>query len=159
MNALQYRRWLRLSRGLARHGFPTATATRRQRILDHVDDLIRTLVFNAHHFVGGGLDTLNDWDDGPYYLCDEVDRWLEDQGYRHYHRVTNAEKCNKFAEQVSACVRAGFDLAVSPSAGVLGYFTVGTLRAIFPNGLPDWVQSYFAEPISEDVGDAINVWL
>ncbi len=39
---------------------------------------------------------------------------------------------------VNCCIRAGIDFAADPSAGVLG-FTAGDVRAMFPEGVPEWV--------------------
>ena len=41
---------------------------------------------------------------------------------------------------VACCVRAGFDCAVKPSMGVLG-FTAGQIRRMYPEGVPDWVTN------------------
>lgn len=40
---------------------------------------------------------------------------------------------------VTICLRAGLDLASAPSAGVVG-FTVGDLRAMYPEGVPGWLK-------------------
>lgn len=44
----------------------------------------------------------------------------------------------QFCGPVQCCIRAGLDLAVAPSAGVMG-FTAGDLRRMYPEGVPDWV--------------------
>lgn len=64
----------------------------------------------------------------------------------------------QWAGPVNCCVRAGLDLAAEPSAGVIG-FSVGDLRRMYPDGLPDWVQDYFLEPIGADIEDRVPVWL
>lgn len=53
---------------------------------------------------------------------------------------------------VRCCVRAGLDLASSPSAGVVG-FTVATLRTMYPEGIPEWIRAWF---IAED-GTRLNL--
>ena len=44
-----------------------------------------------------------------------------------------------YRSPVACCVRAGFDCAVKPSMGVMG-FTAGDVRRMYPDGVPDWVK-------------------
>ena len=67
-------------------------------------------------------------------------------------------KFHRFEAQISCCIRAGFDVAVAPSAGVLG-FTVGTLRRMYDGDIPDWISNFFKEPLTDDVPDDMGVWL
>lgn len=48
----------------------------------------------------------------------------------------------RFRDPVAICVRAGLDIAVSPSAGVCGY-SAGDIRKMYPEGVPDWVKVFF----------------
>lgn len=50
----------------------------------------------------------------------------------------------RWCDPVACCIRAGLDVAVSPSGGVLG-FTAGDIRKMYPDGVPDWVKAYFSE--------------
>ena len=61
----------------------------------------------------------------PYYWCD-----LSEAEYEKRDR--------QFCSPVRCCIRAGLDMAVAPSGGVLG-FTAGELRKMYPEGVPDWV--------------------
>lgn len=72
-------------------------------------------------------DMCKEHEDGwnPHYWEDRTDAQID----RHYER---------FVSPVVCCIRAGLDMAVSPSAGVMG-FTAGDLRAMYPDGLPDWI--------------------
>ena len=70
-----------------------------------------------------------------------------------YWSMPDTERAHEKAEErfvnpVHICVRAGLDLAVAESAGVLGY-TAGDLRRMYPEGVPDWVKG---EPTWETVG-------
>ena len=49
----------------------------------------------------------------------------------------------RYLDPVRACVRAGLDIAVEPSAGVDG-FTAGDIRKMYPEGVPDWVKAFFS---------------
>lgn len=64
-----------------------------------------------------------DWN--PHYWGDRTNQ----QRDRDYERWISPVVC---------CIRAGLDLAVSPSAGVVG-FTAGHLRKMYPEGVPDWI--------------------
>lgn len=61
----------------------------------------------------------------PYY-------W-EDLSGREYEK-----RDEQFCGPVLCCIRAGLDLAVAPSAGVMG-FTAGDIRRMYPEGVPEWV--------------------
>lgn len=61
----------------------------------------------------------------PYYWDD-----LSDDEYD--------KRQEQFCSPITCCIRAGLDMAVSPSDGVLG-FTAGDLRKMYPEGVPDWV--------------------
>lgn len=51
--------------------------------------------------------------------------------------------CDRWSDPVRACVRAGLDVASSPSAGVAG-ITAGQVRQMFKSGkVPDWVKDFF----------------
>jgi hypothetical protein len=58
--------------------------------------------------------------------CDEVD-------FLAYEQFSD-----QWLGPVRCCIRAGIDFACEPSAGVLG-FTAGTVRRMYPDGVPDWV--------------------
>jgi hypothetical protein len=152
MTPLQYRRWRRLAVGLAKHGFEGITDARREKIADEVTHIIFCIV-RAYP-----MGDIHDWDGnrGSVYVCDYVDERLSE----HYHTkwTTDLEKGNRFLNQVRACIRAGFDVAVKPSAGVI-WFTVGNLRSIFPAGFPDWVQAFFESPIPGNAKDEELLWL
>lgn len=70
---------------------------------------------------------------------------------------------SRWAGPAQCCIRAGLDVAVAPSAGVAG-FTVADIRRMYPEGVPDWVKTFF-EPTQEDkrtfdqLQDKEYVWL
>lgn len=88
-------------------------------------------------------------------------------------QLEHDEKDDEFEEQrdrwfqhVRCCVRAGLDVASEPSAGVVG-FTIGNLRSMYPEGIPDWLATGWVDPAGADVGgdafralaDTEGVWL
>lgn len=81
----------------------------------------------------------------------------------------------------SSCIRAGLDMAVAPSGGVVG-FTAGDIRRMYHEGVPDWIARHWDEaetievkavvpgvgfvpkvvgksPRFEDMADTAGVWL
>lgn len=151
MNKQQLKRWNQVALGLAKHT-GTMTDKRREKLLDAVEDCIDWIV--ARH----DLSEIRDWDgnEGSAYVCDDMSDYMWENRYEmerggemHYGRFGNA---------IGMCVRAGFDLAVAPSAGVVG-FTVGDLRSVFPRGIPDWVNGFFETPITANTPSSAGVWL
>lgn len=153
MDTTQLARWKQLSLGLARTAWPNLTAARRAALLKAIDDFIEDLI------AAWPLAEICSWDGHPgkVYVCDAIDDFLWDRGYI-LERGDEPVR-GRFGDMVAACVRAGFDVAVSPSAGVLGFFTVGHLRVIFDGHMPDWVRRYFEPPLPEDAPDDAEVWL
>ena len=151
MTKRQLQRWRKISLGLAKTY--KLTPERKAKLIAEVDNAIEILCSDSP------LEDIQDWDGnaGKVYVCDQMDEYLwSNKLYieRHSGRVIYG----RFGEMVSACVRAGFDVAVNRSAGVLG-FTVGDLRAIFGRKLPKWVTQWFKEPLTAEVPDSMGVWL
>lgn len=161
MDQIQLDRWKQFSLGLAKKAYPNITPRRREKLMAEVDDCIEWVVCN-------GLETVDDWDSyirlpsGGYYesASTRVDQWMWDNNYEREveDRKGNCEVvCGRFATMIACCVRAGFDVAVAPSCGVLGY-TVGDVRNIFDGDVPDWVNGFFSEPL-DAAADHEGVWL
>lgn len=147
MNALQYERWRQLSIGLAR-SYRTLTPQRQKLLLEEVANCIDWVICN-------GLDTVDAWDSSVrgkghlYYeaASTRVGDYLWQHRYEFERMYRNGETeliRGRFGDMLSACVRAGFDMAVAPSAGVIG-FTVGNLRDVFDGLIPDWITDQFGE--------------
>ena len=151
MTPEEFDRWRDFARRLAWHGWPDATEARKRKIADAVDWFIE--------MQEPVKEKIDGWDgSGPsndrYYLCDEVTMFLETQGYYH----EDPDKEHRFATQISCCVRAGIDVAVHPSAGVVG-FTVGTLRRMYDGEIPGWISSWFEPSLTGAEADEDGVWL
>lgn len=153
MTPQQYKRWKDFSLRMARHAFPNATQARRDKIVGNIERFF-------YWYYRTDVSEIVDWDSHPAYICDKVDDHLSrHQHYRYNERTGEETECgNKFSNQVSCCIRAGLDQASSPSCGVLG-FTVGDLRRMYPEGLPDWVTDGFEPPITPETADDMEVWL
>ncbi|MDI9689729.1 hypothetical protein [Burkholderia cenocepacia] len=147
MTALEYEHWKELSIGLAR-SYRTLTPKRSKLLLEEVEDCIDWVVCN-------GLDTVEDWDrsvradSGLYHEAagTRVDDYLWQHRYEFEREYRNGEVelvRGRFGDMLSACVRAGFDMAVAPSAGVIG-FTIGDVRDVFDGSIPDWIADRFGE--------------
>ncbi len=146
MNQEQFDRWKQVSLGLAK-SYKDLTPTRKSNLLEEVDNCIEWVVCN-------GLETVDDWDssvtiNGVRHSCasTRVDDFLWENRYefeRHYKNGNVELVRGKFGDMLSASVRAGFDMAVAPSAGVVG-FSVGDLRDIFDGTIPDWIADQFGD--------------
>jgi hypothetical protein len=166
MTPEQYERWKDFALRMARHAFPDATPARRAKIEEEINQFF----WSSYDDEPKRIAEIIDWDNCPPYewhgrtyynpcVGDEVSSFLSD----HYHerlgrRGRYEPRGNKFESQVSCCIRAGLDCASSPSAGVLG-FTVGDLRRMYPEKIPDWVVKDFQPPITPEVPDNAGVWL
>jgi hypothetical protein len=164
MNEMQLERWNQVSLGLAR-SYADLTPVRKAKLLAAVEDCIDWVVCN-------GLETVEDWDSSVRYgngwheyyesAGARVDTYLWDNRYEFEREYKNGNVelvRGRFGDMLAACVRAGFDLAVAPSAGVIG-FTVGDLRDIFDGEIPDWVAGYFEDPAAMlSAGRDEGVWL
>lgn len=155
MNRTQLKRWLKVSIGLANSGYPTITPKRRELLIAEITCFIETVTSSF------ALDQIKDWDGngGGCYVCDELSTFLWDNRYE-FERERNGG-CEvargRFGTALSCCIRAGFDMAVAPSGGVVGY-TVGDLRKIFAGKLPKWISNQFTDELAL-AGDHEGIWL
>lgn len=153
MTPAQYENWKDFALRMARHGFVTATTERREKIAASIEGFFSW-------YDGQDVSQIVDWDNSPSYICDAVMSHLNPHDHYKFNERTGQEiECgNKFYDQVCCCIRAGIDCASSPSAGVMG-FTVGDLRRMYPEGIPDWAINDFQSPITTETPDDAGVWL
>lgn len=64
----------------------------------------------------------------------DKEKWVE-----AYDNLKN-QIVERWSSPVHCCLRAGIDVAKNPSAGIVG-FTVGDLKKMYPEGIPDWLCS------------------
>lgn len=146
MTEQQYERWKQLSLGLA-NTYKSLTPQRHEKLLLEVGGCIDWIVCN-------GLETIEDWDNGvrgeygrDQAAGERMDEYLWERNYEFERTYYNGEVDlirGRFGNMLSACVRAGFDVAVSPSAGVIG-FSVGNLIDACGGEIPDWVSGFFSD--------------
>ena len=141
-------RWEEFSNRMAFNGWPLATTDRKQKISGAVQDFLTSM----KQF----QDEVSDWDGEGSGLCvgDELESFLEERGLFH----EDPDKYHRFANQVSCCVRAGFDVAISPSAGVVG-FDVNMLKRMWADSIPDWVCHWFEPPLNGTEAGSNAIWL
>ena len=90
-----------------------------------IGDMMSEFLEGYYPGVGECSVCLGDDDEGECF-CDTKDIMAYDQW------------CDQWGGPVCCCVRAGLDLACSPSMGVVG-FTAGDIRRMYPEGVPEWV--------------------
>lgn len=172
--------WRDFSRRMAEETHRWRTEARRKRVVEEVDHMIDLFLHNWP------LEQIGDWDGhctptAPgiitqrygrdhvemAYPCDEFDRHLEEEGLSHWDERNSCERETDFASHVMCCIRAGFDVAAHPSAGVIGSrFTAGMIRRMFPEGLPPYIDDFFhgegtnpEAPRFETLPNDVQVWL
>lgn len=147
----------------------------RKELRDHVGEILYRLNDNAFachwsHIVDWDNNTpLPDddgtcgfaWSDGRYLLCDFINEYCWDNRLEKEKedRYGNCEVIDtKMGIALRCCIRAACDVAVAPSAGVVGW-TVADLKQMWKNrSLPKWVKEWFEGDFSTFPDDA-SVWL
>ncbi len=71
-------------------------------------------------------------------MCSEMSESWNPYYWSDISDTEHEKRQEQFCSPVTCCIRAGLDMAVNPSGGVLG-FTAGDLRKMYPEGVPDWV--------------------
>jgi hypothetical protein len=130
----QFKRWMWFSMRMAKRAIP-CTERRRERILTEIKSYFRSRIQHRD------WPEMEDWDGnaGNCCVCDQINEFFD--GYLHWNKKKQ-EIGGKFFNQITCCLRAGFDLAVSPSAGVIG-FTAEDLRRMWKGKVPGWVKKEF----------------
>jgi len=154
MDELQFERWRDMAQRLARV-YPRRSRKFRAWLEVEVTDFIACLEPERANFV--------DWDQGPVYVCDRMDSYrdgLIPRAPRHEDLRTGWGPTaaytrweERWADPLSACVRAALDMASKPSAGVL-VFTMGDLRRAYPEGVPDWLADELVADDGTPLGEA-----
>jgi len=148
---IQFDRWQDFAIRMAQSVFETATKVRQEKIIKNVKDY-----FSEREFQDD-WDGINDWDGNgdDYFLGDDVNDYFDI--YRHWNSKTG-EYEGKFLNQITCCIRAGFDMAVKQSGGVVG-FTVGDVRKMFDGKVPDWIKKRDWENPFDSFADDSLIWL
>lgn len=154
MNIEQYERWKDFAFRMVAVAIGGARWQRQLR--SHLEELFAR--FECENW-GIHYRTIADWDthepipgdDGTFgfarshhqpIIGDFVDEYCFDNGLvkEKEDRHGNCEQVDsRTAIALRCCVRAGLDIAVAPSAGVMG-FTAGDIRKMYPEGVPEWVK-------------------
>lgn len=125
---------------------------------------------SSHNQEGKEVEALSDWFQEcieyevwvqPRYFATtkeakQLDRWDDRADFDKYDQVKE-EIVSRVCEPVHCCLRAGLDLVGEQSDGVLG-FTVGDLKRMYPEGIPEWIASKFSKDLNQ-AEDKQGVWL
>lgn len=146
----QFSRWKDFATRMAEHCYPASTEKRKAKILEEVKEY-----FWWRHYQEDWKE-IADWDGNgdDYFLGGQVDDFFEK--YTHYSRRKDTYTGRLFS-QITCCIRAGFDVAVEPSGGVLG-FTAGDVRRMWAGDVPNWVKGWFEDPF-DSFPDDEALWL
>lgn len=145
MTELQFERWRDFAMRMARTCYRTSRKPTGKWIVEVVEDFFGRFDDPADYVC------IVDWAHSG--VSEFVDEYCNIGGIEcRACRDGNGDDCqcdeSTFAAQeqwdeqyggpVCCCIRAGFDCAVKQSAGVIG-FTAGDIRAMYPEGVPEWV--------------------
>ena len=154
MDQAQFQDWYDFSDRMARKARPGMSGPAKARLVRTVGKVLREAV--ARH----GLDAFEDWDCAPY-PGEEFEDMLVRDGYLSRSHP-GADPVGEIGLLAMCCLRAGFDVAVAPSAGVAGAeFTVDLIRRMYPEGVPPFVRRHL-DGTGTDIGTApgaSRVWL
>jgi len=146
MTELQYLRWKFFALGMAKHCFPDVTDARRGKLKGALEDYFDTVGFPW----AGKPPPYTRWGDWDFGVHDHATGYFSN----HDHVTPGGRELgNKFLNQIFCCLRAGIDVAVCPSGGVVG-FTIGQVREIFRRRLPQWVRDFF----ENDPDNELDTW-
>ncbi len=145
----QFTHWEEFATRMAEH-YPDAPETRKSEIVEKVKEY-----FWWRHYQDD-WHGIRDWDGNgdDYFLCDAVDEFFDNI---RLDDETEELNIDTLFNQVICCIRAGFDVAVKPSGGVVG-FTAGDIRQMWDGEVPNWVKEFWEDPFDE-IPDEEDVWL
>lgn len=170
MNKIQLRRWGDFSIRMSLHGWsPKETARKEhQQIVipsvggffdhikhDYADDIIRIESWDDTRTDRSIRDQWGHHPIGPY-VCDIMSIYLTDDNPFHYwdpfdtdEQYEKAYECwdELWGSRIRCCIRAGIDMASSPSGGVVG-FEKSSIEKMYPEGVPRWITGewYLGDP-------------
>ena len=148
-----FERWADFATRMAYHGWPDATDERKRKIVSDVRSFIDGMKSEQQN--------INDWDGrrwpGRKSICvgDRMEDFIDERGYYH---PSNVDREHRFAIQLRCCIRAGFDVAILPSAGVIG-FDVDMIRRMWDGDPPHWVREWFRTPLTDKTPGTNKAWL
>lgn len=157
MNRVQYRRWKDFAIRMSLKGWPVRQVmgkTHQAIVIPAVVDFFHEMEWDY----SSDIIRMESWDDtrtdhskkDPYghslhgpYVCDIVSEMLSEYN-PYYWDSEEYDKAyeswdDKWGGRIRACIRAGMDLAVEQSGGVLG-FTKADIEHMYPEGVPKWIQ-------------------
>lgn len=138
--------WLDFATRMVDHVFdrtPERKAKVREKVVDYIE--------RFRGFPLAGWD--HEHSDTGMYMCDHFDYWFDE----YYN---DRQEKPRFLTDIACAIRAGLDIAYPEqvSGGVVG-FTVGDLRKMYPEGIPDYVTNFFHQSLPPDAKDEEHVWL
>jgi len=154
MTKTQFSRWIKFSMAMVRRTSLANTSRRKHKMCQEIKSFFREIQRNY------ALKNILDWD-GNYIngresicVCDIAEESLEH--YKKWDEKTEWYYERKFADGISAAIRAGFDICVRQSGGVLG-FTIKDIKAMYRGNVPLWLKRKFIK--FAEIKDAEHILL
>lgn len=179
MTPAQYEHWCDFAIRMARTCYADHKRPGGQEILDWVMEFLERWSEDYVHVKN--WDQSDDWD----YVCDDFHSWEDDYCPNFWWRIhdelvdesldweareaTASERAEKAQEQwteqfmgpVRCCIRSALDMATEIGGGVVG-FTLGDVRAMYPEGIPPFVRRHYEDDrqiFLDDLQDQEPIWL
>ena len=149
MTQEQYNNWKDFTLRMTATVYPNATEARRAKIRERISDYFGECELHEYWASIEGWDQYND-NLGGSLSCD-MDEFFHD--ILHW-RSEKPDHTGKLFNQITCCIRSGFDMAVEQSGGVLG-FDIGDVRRMYDGNVPEWVSPDDFEHLPDDT----QVWL
>lgn len=174
MTREQYQNWRDFALRMARVCYRTSRRPAASWVVEQVDEFIGSYeiayepVCNWDESAGTSWSVSDEWasweaDETPLFNleCDYEDDDDEDLPDEEVLDERAEKARSQWQEQflgpVVCCVRAGLDMATTITGGVVG-FAVADLQAMFPEGVPCYVQRHYDAPLDR-ADPSEGLWL
>ena len=154
MTKVQLERWVKFSIAITRRTSLANTSKRKHKMCEEIKNFFRELQSNYK------MQDILDWD-GNYVnghesecVSDIAEGCIE--GYKRWDKKAEWYYPNRFVYGIEAAIRAGFDMTVRQSGGVIG-FSIKDIKTMYRDNVPLWLKRKF---IGFDyIDDTERIWL
>ena len=154
MTKIQLKRWIKFSMAMTRRTDLAKTSARKHKMCEEIKSFFRGIQDNYN------IKDIFDWD-GNYingHKSECVSDVLEDclEGYKKWDEKTAWYYPNQFVDGIEASIRAGFDMAIRQSGGVVG-FAIKDIKVMYRSNVPLWLRRKFIK--FNTIKDTEHIWL
>jgi hypothetical protein len=142
MTKVQLSRWVKFSIAMVRRTRLANSSKRKHKMCEVIKSFFRGLRNNYD------MKDILDWDGNCINGCksecvsDIAEEYVEE--YKKWSDKLEYFFPNRFADSIEASIRAGFDMAIRQSGGVLG-FTIKDIKDMYKGNVPLWLKRKFIQ--------------